>query len=42
MAKEELMGSVVDLAALPKQFPTHMHERAFWESLAALLRRSAS
>jgi len=33
MAKEKLAGSVVDLGALPKQFPTHMHEGAFWESL---------
>ncbi len=33
MTKKKLAGSVVDLGALPKQFPTHMHEGAFWESL---------
>ncbi len=33
MTKEELAGSVVNLDALPKQFPTHLHEGAFWESL---------
>jgi uncharacterized protein (DUF2336 family) len=33
MTQEKLMGSVVNLSALPKQFPTHMQEGAFWESL---------
>lgn len=33
MTKDKLAGSVVNLGALPKQFPTHMHEGAFWESL---------
>jgi thymidylate synthase len=27
------LGHVVDWDALPKNFPTHMHESAFWESL---------
>ena len=33
MNKEKPVGSAVDLDALPKQFPTHKHEGAFWESL---------
>lgn len=33
MTKEELAGSVVNLGALPKQFPTNLQEGAFWESL---------
>jgi len=33
MSKEKLPGSVINLGALPKQFATQMHKRAFWEIL---------
>src|SRR5450756_1659984 len=33
MTEETPVGTIVDMDRLPQQFPTHRHERAFWESL---------
>ena len=33
MSEKRMTGNVVDPDGLPDQFPTHRHERAFWESL---------
>lgn len=33
MTRETPVGHIVDIDSLPARFPTHRHERAFWESL---------